>query len=416
MDASVFFIGIHNEKENQLDFPGAIEKNEKMPPFHIRLDDHTRLASVCFNEVRDIFINDLPKEFNKYVPDLHAYGAIVGELPFSIVYLPLISKQNKKVGVITIQSFVKNAYTSYHLNIIKNLAVFVNIALENALNYEEVEHKVIVRTAEVVKQKEQLEEKNKDITDSINYAKRIQEALLPSSEMRLKLFPESFMFFRPRDIVSGDFYWFAEKNGKRLIAAVDCTGHGVPGAFMSMIGNSFLGEIVNERSLTRPGLILDKLRSMVIRSLKQSDAESGANDGMDISLLSFREHNPADGVIKVEWAGANNPLWIVRKGECIVYNPDKRPISYSRGNSLLFTNHTIELQKGDTLYIFTDGFADQFGGPKGKKFKYKQLQEIISGIQNEPMDKQEAVLAKVFSEWKGSLEQVDDVLVIGIKV
>jgi len=185
---------------------------------------------------------------------------------------------------------------------------------------------------------------------------------------------------------------------------------------MSMIGNSFLGEIVNERLLTRPGLILDKLRSMVIRSLKQSEAEGSASDGMDISLLSLRDLNPADGIIKVEWAGANNPLWIVRGKECIVYNPDKRPISYSRGISSLFTNHTIELQKGDALYIFTDGFADQFGGPKGKKFKYKQLQEIILGMQREPMQKQEEILSKTFADWKGKLEQVDDVLVIGIKV
>jgi serine phosphatase RsbU (regulator of sigma subunit) len=263
-----------------------------------------------------------------------------------------------------------------------------------------------------VKQKEQLEEKNKDITDSINYAKRIQEALLPPMELRENLFPESFILYKPRDIVSGDFYWFAEKNGKRLLAAVDCTGHGVPGAFMSMIGNSFLGEIVNERLLTRPALVLDKLRSMIIRSLKQSDAESGANDGMDISLLSFHQAEN----MKVEWAGANNPLWLMRKGECIVYNPDKRPISYSRGNTLAFTNHTIDLQKGDTLYIFTDGFADQFGGEKGKKFKYKQLQEVLLSIQNEPMKKQEEHLAKIFANWKGSLEQVDDVLVVGIRV
>ncbi len=415
MDASVFFIGMHNPAENRLDFPGAIEKNENLPPFHIPLEDKTRLATVCFNEGKDIFINDLPVEFKKYIPELYAYGAIVGELPMSIMYLPLIDKKGKRVGVITIQSFVKNAYTPFHLNVIKNLAVFVNIALENALTYEEVEQKVVARTAEVVKQKEQLEEKNKDITDSINYAKRIQQALLPSAELRQKLFPESFIFFQPRDIVSGDFFWFAEKNGKRLIAAVDCTGHGVPGAFMSMIGNSFLGEIVNERLLTRPGLILDKLRSMVIRSLKQSDAESGANDGMDISLLSFRE-TAADGSIKVEWAGANNPLWIIRNGACIVYNPDKRPISYSRGANIAFTNHTIELQKDDSLYIFTDGFADQFGGEKGKKFKYKQLQEVLVGMQDLPMPEQKKKLNKVFADWKGTLEQVDDVLVIGIKV
>ncbi len=210
------------------------------------------------------------------------------------------------------------------------------------------------------------------------------------------------------------------KNGKRLIAAVDCTGHGVPGAFMSMIGNSFLNEIVNERALTRPGLILDKLRHLVIRALKQSEAESGANDGMDISLLSFREVAPENGqteiITKVEWAGANNPLWIIRNGEYLEYKPDKRPISFSRGQEFLYTNHTIEWQKGDTLYIFTDGFADQFGGPKGKKFKYKQLQQILLSMQNESRKKQEEMLSNTFNTWRGFLEQVDDVLIIGVRV
>lgn len=416
MDATIFFIGMHDETQDQLLFPGAIENNEKLPPFHIDLDDNTRLATVCFKKSQDIFINDLPVEFKKYIPDLYAYGSIVGEIPMSLIYLPLIDKQNKKVGVITVQSYEKNAYTPFHLNVIKNLAVFVNIALENALHYEEIEQKVIERTAEVTKQKEQLEEKNKDITDSINYAKRIQEALLPSLEMKEKLFPESFIFFKPRDIVSGDFYWFAEKNGKRLIAAVDCTGHGVPGALMSMIGNSFLSEIVNERALTRPGLILDKLRHLIIRALKQNEETIGANDGMDISLLSFREPEPETGKLKVEWAGANNPLWIMRKGKCLQYNPDKSPISYSHNNTNLYTNHTIELEKGDTLYIFTDGFADQFGGPKGKKFKYKQLQEVLLNIQDQPMESQKQVLTQRFVEWRGNLEQVDDVLVLGVRV
>jgi len=420
MDAPVFWIGIYNQAENRLDFPGAIEKGEKMPFFSISLDDDTRLASLCYNEKKTILINDLPSEFNIFLPKLKTFNVVIGEAPFSIIYLPLISKEKKQVGVISVQSFAKSAYSNYDIDILKSLAVFVNIALENALMYEHVEQKVLERTAQVVKQKEELEEKNKDITDSINYAKRIQEALLPSIEMRKNLFPDAFILFYPRDIVSGDFYWFAEKNGKRLIAAVDCTGHGVPGALMSMIGNSFLNEIVNERALTRPGLILDKLRNLVIRSLKQSEAESGANDGMDISLLSFREvtieNDTTEAITKVEWAGANNPLWIIRNGECIEYKPDKRPISFSRGQAQLFTNHTIELQKGDTLYVFTDGFADQFGGEKGKKFKYKQLLQVLLSIQNETMQKQEEILLQTFRDWKGSLEQVDDVLVIGVRV
>jgi len=419
MDAAVFLIGIHNPKENRLDFPGAIEKGEKMPFFSVDLNDETRLAAVCFNEKKTILINDLPNEFKIFLPKLPAFNAVVGEAPYAIIYLPLISKEKKQVGVITVQSFTKSAYSNYDIDILNSLAVFVNIALENALMYEQVEQKVIERTAQVVKQKEELEEKNKDITDSINYAKRIQEALLPSKEMRKNLFPEAFILFKPRDIVSGDFYWFAEKNGKKLIAAVDCTGHGVPGAFMSMIGNSFLNEIVNERALTRPGLILDKLRHLVIRALKQSEAESGANDGMDISLMCLSEIKLDDGSgtkIKVDWAGANNPLWLMRNGNCIEYKPDKRPISFSRGQEMLYTNHNIELQKGDTLYIFTDGFADQFGGVKGKKFKYKQLQQVLLSIQHETMQKQEEILSDTFNNWKGSLEQVDDVLVIGVRV
>lgn len=417
MDAPVFWIGIHNPAEKRLDFPGAIEKGEKMPLFHIGLEEE-RLAAVCFNEKRTILTNDIQSEFNKFLPNVKTFSVVIGEAPMSIIYLPLISKEKKQVGVISVQSFSKDAYSNYDVDILNSLAVFVNIALENALMYEQVEQKVIERTAEVVKQKEELEEKNKDITDSINYAKRIQEALLPAFETRKMLFPESFIFYRPRDIVSGDFYWFAEKNGKKLIAAVDCTGHGVPGAFMSMIGNSFLNEIVNERALTRPGLILDKLRHLVIRALKQSEAEGSANDGMDISLMCFSEIKADDGnmKMKVDWAGANNPLWLIRNGQCIEYKPDKRPISFSRGKELLFTNHNIELQKGDTLYVFTDGFADQFGGEKGKKFKYKQLQEVILSMQHESMQKQEEILANVFAKWKGSLEQVDDVLVIGVRV
>jgi serine phosphatase RsbU (regulator of sigma subunit) len=413
MDASVFWIGIYNEKESRLDFTGAIEKAERIPFFDIKLNDRDRLASWCFNNQKSIFINDLATEFKTYFPHLDAYNAVVGEIPSSIIYLPLISKTNKQVGVITVQSFAKNAYTGYHLDILKNLAVFVNIALENALMYEHVEQKVIERTAQVVKQKEELEEKNKDITDSINYAKRIQEAILPPMEMCKDLFPESFILFHPRDIVSGDFYWFAEKNGKRLIAAVDCTGHGVPGAFMSMIGNSFLNEIVNERGITQPDLILNKLRDQVIHSLKQSEAENRANDGMDISLLCFEEKQ---GRLSAQWAGANNSLWLIRDGICIPYHPDKRPISYSRGQELPFTNHSIDLQKGDLLYIFSDGFADQFGGDRGKKFKYKQLQEVLLSIRNEAMHIQEKRLLQAFNNWKGALEQVDDVLIIGVRV
>jgi tetratricopeptide (TPR) repeat protein len=263
---------------------------------------------------------------------------------------------------------------------------------------------------EISKQKAIIEEKNKDITDSINYAKRIQDAILPAMESREKFFPSSFIILRPRDIVSGDFYWFCEKNGEKLIAAADCTGHGVPGAFMSMIGNAFLTEVVNERGITEPGKVLSDLRHLVIGALKQTGAQGEQRDGMDISLLRFSADNKAD------WAGANNPLWIIRKGKFIEYKPDKRPIGFFTGKGLPFSNHRIELEKGDSLYIFTDGYADQFGGPAGKKFKYAQLKELLLSIQDKSMQEQEKILLKKFLDWKGKLEQVDDVCIIGIRI
>lgn len=268
---------------------------------------------------------------------------------------------------------------------------------------------------EISQQKQIVDEKNKNITDSINYAKRIQEAMLPDKEIKYKLFPDSFVFFHPRDLVSGDFYWFAEKNDRRLISAVDCTGHGVPGSLMSMIGITFLNEIVNEKGITQPDLILSELRHLVIKALKQTGEIGETKDGMDMALLSFDDKNNI-----VEFAGAHNPLLMFRKenGNYILkeYRADKRPIGFYKGQGLPFANHKIELHKGDTLYLFSDGYSDQFGGPKGKKIKYKNFCELLLSIQHEPMAKQEEILLQKFNEWKGALEQIDDVLVIGIKV
>lgn len=258
-------------------------------------------------------------------------------------------------------------------------------------------------------QKKIVEEKNKDITDSINYAKRIQEAMLPDKDYKFSLFSDVFIFFRPKDLVSGDFYWYTQKNGKKLIAAVDCTGHGVPGAFMSMIGNVFLNEIVNEKGITQPGMILDELRNLVIGALKQTGEAGAQKDGMDISLLSFSDE-------QVGWAGANNPLWLVKKNELIVVPGDKSPIGFHLGNDIPFTNHDFKIEKGDCLYIFSDGYADQFGGDKGKKFNLKQLKELILSVHQRPMNEQEEMLAQAFDNWKGELDQIDDVLLIGIRV
>jgi len=259
-----------------------------------------------------------------------------------------------------------------------------------------------------------IEEKNKDITASINYAKRIQEAMLPEKELKNRLFPNAFVYYQPRDIVSGDFYWFAEKGNKKIIAAVDCTGHGVPGAFMSMIGNAMLNEIVLEKGIIKASEILNHLREHIIKSLKQTGADGEQKDGMDISLCVFdKDEN------KLEFAGANNPLWIVTRETPPVLKEikgDKQPIGIYMGNPTPFTNHEIALSKGDSVYIFTDGFADQMGGETGKKYKTKTMKELLLTIQHIPMREQEAAISKLFHNWKGTYEQTDDILVIGVEV
>ncbi|MBL0331055.1 MAG: SpoIIE family protein phosphatase [Bacteroidetes bacterium] len=280
--------------------------------------------------------------------------------------------------------------------------------------------KVEIVNKEVTEQKAIIEAKNHDITDSIKYAKNIQEALLPPLQNLHKELKDAFVLYLPKDIVSGDFYWFAKRNNKRFIASVDCTGHGVPGAFMSIIGNTLLNEIVTEKNITSPAEILNELHIGVKTSLKQSgNSENERRDGMDIALCSLNE----EGTI-LEYAGANRPLWIFRKGKSgdesfEMIKANKFPIGGLEMDNEIkrtFTNHSIPVEKGDIVYIFSDGYADQFGGAKGKKFMVGNMQKLISDIYQKPIKEQEELLHKNFLAWKGEIEQVDDVLVIGFRI
>jgi serine phosphatase RsbU (regulator of sigma subunit) len=274
----------------------------------------------------------------------------------------------------------------------------------------ELERKVIERTSEVQRQKELIEIKNKAITDNINYAQRIQSAILPDIKLIYKTLEQSFILFQPKDIVSGDFYAFAEKNDQVLIIAGDCTGHGVSGAFMSMIGSSLLNQIIIEKGIEEPAHILNHLNTAVIESLKQNVNES--NDGMDISICSLNIKK-----LEMQYAGANRPLWLVRNNTLEVYKPDKFPIGgLQAARDRTFTNFKINLQKNDTIYIFTDGYADQFGGANGKKLMTSKFKEKLLSIQHMSMREQEMYLRAHFETWKGNEEQVDDVLVIGVRV
>jgi serine phosphatase RsbU (regulator of sigma subunit) len=286
--------------------------------------------------------------------------------------------------------------------------------------------KIMAQHDEIVIRENELEAKNTNITDSINYARNIQTALLPRHELLDEILPDHFILLKPRDIVSGDFYWFTYIENLCVIAAVDCTGHGVPGAFMSMLGSAFLNEIVNKEYITHPGVILRRLRKEVIRSLHQKGESGESKDGMDISLCVIDNEN-----MKLQYAGANNPLYIVRKRDAVApgdyrnleneenvlyeIKADRMSISvsYTMNN---FANHEIDFLKGDMIYLFSDGYADQFGGPLGKKFSYKSFRKLLLDNSSLPLEVQMQKLEEKLEEWKGTLSQVDDILVLGIRL
>ena len=295
---------------------------------------------------------------------------------------------------------------------------------------------------EILNKKKEIEEQKNEILSSIRYAKRIQNAMLKEEKKVTAHLPDHFVLFKPKDIVSGDFYWATEKKirGHELgvsnfselsersygvrhsadqtpnseliwyVAAADCTGHGVPGAFLTMLGMSFLNEITITSKLLHPSEILDELRKRIIKELGQTGKEGDSKDGMDISLMALNLQT-----LEIEWAGANNSLNFIQNGELKEIKANKQPVGYFP-EPKPFTNHRIQLQKGDTVYIFTDGYADQFGGPKGKKFRYSQFEKLLVSIQEKSMTEQREILSETIDKWKGELEQIDDICIIGVKI
>jgi len=288
------------------------------------------------------------------------------------------------------------------------VVMYIHIREQNLVKEKVVlEQKVEERTAEVVQKSMEIEEKNRDITASIRYAERIQRAMLPKEDT----FKDTFVLFLPKDIVSGDFYWMYGNGDWQFIAAVDCTGHGVPGAFMSIIGHNSLNKVVREYGLTRPSAIIDQLNIEVMKSLLQRH-EKAINDGMDIALIAFNKKT-----LTLEFAGAYNPLYIVRKGEVFVYKGDRFPIGMTTmDEKKSFTNQIIEIQPGDMLYMCSDGYADQFGSSEVKKYKSGNVKKLLSEIYHLPVNEQKERLEREIMEWKGDLNQIDDILFIGTKI
>jgi len=283
------------------------------------------------------------------------------------------------------------------------------------------------QNAQIEAQKNEIEGKNKDIMDSINYARRIQQAILPPPEVISQIFPQHFILFKPKDIVSGDFYWLDEKNGKKFASAVDCTGHGVPGAFMSIVGANGLDKTVDDLNIYHPGEILDRLSLIVEDSLRQK-GKTTVRDGMDLSLIMMDKKASI-----LEFSGANNPLYIIReKGLTLKVNGeekmpaiegdtynlfeikgDKQPIGAVEERHQ-FTNHVLTMEKGDRFFLFSDGYADQFGGPKNKKFMYKPFKRLLLNMATQNISENKELLDKTFEDWKGEYEQIDDVCVVGV--
>jgi PAS domain S-box-containing protein len=288
-------------------------------------------------------------------------------------------------------------------------AVDIIIITYKSFQRQRAENKIKQKNIILNRQKEIIEEKNKEVMDSIHYARRIQRAMITSDIYFNKHLKEHFIFYQPKDIVSGDFYWAHESGSKFFLITADCTGHGVPGAFMSLINIASLNEVLVEKKITSPDLILNEVRLNIIKALNPEGTEEG-KDGMDCILCSFDFNS-----MTLEYAAANNSFYLIRNKELIICAADKMPVGKGE-NDKSFTLNTIKLQPGDSLYLLTDGYADQFGGPKGKKYKYKQLEELLVSANDEPLAQQKILLEKSFNSWKGNLEQVDDVLMIGIKV
>lgn len=295
------------------------------------------------------------------------------------------------------------------------LYIFIGMSLVFSIMafwvYKQYKQKKIANIR-IMKHKDIIEAKNKSITDSIRYAQYIQESILPDDDMTYSLLRESFVLYMPKDIVSGDFYWIVSAGNYVYAAVVDCTGHGVPGAFMSMVGYNSLNNAIKHLKTPDTAQVLSFLQQEVRELFRHNYNSTNVRDGMDLSLIRIDRKN-----MKLQFSGANNPVCYVRDKNFIECKGDKVAISaHNENNNVVFTQHEIDIQKGDAIYLFSDGYIDQFGGLKGKKFKFKQFQELMLSASHLPMNEQKNLFHKTITKWKGDLEQIDDILVIGLKI
>ena len=379
--------GIKDINCERLAYPNLATAYSKMGNYKLAYESHVKfkaLTDSIFNAENSKLVGDMKTNFEVEKKE--------GELKAEQEKKDILAEAGKK----------RQALILYLGSFVLLLVIIFSVFMYRRFRISQ-KQKVIIE-----QQKHQVEEKNKEITDSITYAKGLQEAILPPLDYIARHLPDSFVLYKPKDIVAGDFYWAEQINDLFFIAAADSTGHGVPGAMVSVVCSNALNRTVKEFGLTETGKILDKTRELVLETFSKSG--SYVRDGMDISLLCIDKKNK-----KVEWSGANNPLWYIEDGEFRQIKADKQPIGKTE-NASAFTSHMIEYREGTSFYLLTDGFADQFGGSQGKKFKYGQLKEIILSNAALTMQQQMALLDTYFENWRGPLEQIDDVTIIGIRL
>lgn len=398
--STAFGIGTVDWENNQIELIGYFKRGEHFPDYKVPLDAQNRLIVWSILKNQDLFIRDYQMEYEKYTQQ-KLEAETERELPNSLIYIPL-SLKGKVIGILLVQSDQRNAFNSAHFDILKSLAEYVTVGINHAEAYQQVKDV-----------NDQMQMKNTQILDSLRYAKTIQDALLTDSAKFTDNFKDYFIFYRAKDVVSGDFYWLAEQRDKILIAVVDCTGHGVPGAFMSMVGHELLNEIVAQRGITDPSLILMMLHRGIRKALQQ---EVGKNDdGMDLSICSIEKVKDSDK-FNLVYSGAKSSFFYSQNGEIIEVRGDKKSIGgMQREKSRRFTNKYLELDKGDMVYFSTDGYFDQHNMER-KKFGKKRFLQQLRDIHQLEIDEQRSITKEVFNDFKGDQYQRDDITIVGIRL